>query len=82
MGKLSNQKMRDIIKYHNIESNDDLPMLDYVLLGYDAQICTEAVMNSVEADVLNYLMLNTEDSCRTWVTRRVYDAMTKREESL
>lgn len=82
MGKLSNQKMRDIIKYHNIQSNKDLPMLDYVLLGHDAQICTEAIMNSVEADVLNYLMLNTEDSCRTWVTRHVYDVMTKKEESL
>ena len=82
MGKLSNQKMRDIIKYHNIQSNKDLPMLDYVLLGHDAQICTEAIMNSVEADVLNYLMLNTEVSCRTWVTRHVYDVMTKKEESL
>ena len=82
MGKLSNQKMRDIIKYHNIQSNKDLPMLHYVLLGHDAQICTEAIMNSVEADVLNYLMLNTEDSCRTWVTRHVYDVMTKKEESL
>ena len=62
---------------------DKEEVYEYVLLRYDAQIVAYAQMSMSQADELNFHNLHNpdEDGLRnTWVTREVYDRLSKEME--
>ena len=64
---------------------DKEEVYEYVLLRYDAQIVAYAQMSMSQADELNFYNLHNPDDegnwlRNTWVTREVYDKLSKEME--